>query len=165
MRNENSNREAALQQAALSDDQRARQDWISVLSTSPTARLIELFDAVSDTPEFAFLRKPESGLIMTQGRIGGTGGAFNMGEMTVTRCSVQLTDGTIGHAYQAGRDKKKARCSAILDAMLQQPERHAEIMGTVIEPLKAEKAALDAARSKKIAATKVEFFTLVRGEN
>lgn len=152
-------------QVPLSDDQRARQGWMGVLSMAPSARLFALFDALPEKPDFEYLRKPESGLIMTQGRVGGTGGAFNMGEMTVTRCSVKLSDGTVGHAYQAGRDKKKARCCALLDAMLQQPERRLEVMNSIIEPLKAEQAARDLARAKKVAATKVDFFTLVRGED
>ncbi len=168
MRNENSNPDTEDNRSwrvPLSDDQRARQGWMGVLSMAPSARLYALFDAVSDKPDFEFLRKPESGLIMTQGRVGGTGSAFNMGEMTVTRCSVKLSNGTVGHAYQAGRDKKKARCCALLDAMLQQPDRHKEIMKSVIEPLKAEQAARDMARAKKVAATKVDFFTLVRAED
>ena len=168
MRNENSNPDIEDDRSwrvPLSDDQRARQAWIGVLSMAPSARLSDLFEAVPEKPDYEFLRKPESGLIMTQGRIGGAGGAFNMGEMTVTRCSVKLSDGTVGHAYQAGRDKKKARCCALLDAMLQQPERRLEIMNSIIEPLKAEQAARDLARAKKVAATKVDFFTLVRGED
>ncbi len=168
MRNESSSPDTGNNRSwevPLSDDQRARQGWMGVLSMAPSARLCDLFDALPEKPGFEFLRKPESGLIMTQGRVGGTGGAFNMGEMTVTRCSVKLSDGTVGHAYQAGRDKKKARCCALLDAMLQQPERQREIMNSIIEPLKAEQAARDLARAKKVAATKVDFFTLVRGED
>ena len=41
-------------------------------------------------PDYVALRAPETGLVMVRGRIGGTGAPFNVGEMTVTRCSVPV---------------------------------------------------------------------------
>ena len=35
---------------------------------------------------------------------GGGGAAFNLGEMTVTRCTVRTETGFVGHAYVAGRE-------------------------------------------------------------
>ena len=32
---------------------------------------------------------------MVRGRVGGTGAPFNLGEMSVTRCSVRLADGSL----------------------------------------------------------------------
>lgn len=150
----------------LARDTEARKRWMSVLATAPADRLAELWAAVEERPDYELLRAPEIGLVMAQGRIGGTGGPFNMGEMTVTRCTVRLRDPQrTGHAYLAGRDHTKAETAAVLDAMLQAPDRFPGLADTVVEPLAKERAARDAARAAKVAATKVDFFTMVRGED
>ncbi|NMM44228.1 phosphonate C-P lyase system protein PhnG [Rhodospirillaceae bacterium KN72] len=155
----------ALRDAQAPEETAARQEWMALLSWATTARLSTLWDGVPDKPGARFLRAPECGLVMTQGRIGGTGSPFNLGEITVTRCSVILDNGTVGHAYQAGRDKAKAEISATLDAMMQDPARRVDLDRTVFQPLRAERARKDAARAAKAAATKVDFFTMVRGED
>ncbi|MDW3207216.1 MAG: phosphonate C-P lyase system protein PhnG [Alphaproteobacteria bacterium] len=147
------------------ESQSARQRWMGALATAPSRRLAELWDDLQEVPEYELLRAPESGLIMTRGRVGGAGAPFNIGEMTVTRCSVRLKDGTVGHAYLAGRDRKKAQQAAVLDAMLQQPDKAGDLRRKIIEPLLAERADRDRCRAAKVAATKVDFFTMVRGED
>jgi alpha-D-ribose 1-methylphosphonate 5-triphosphate synthase subunit PhnG len=101
---------------------------------------------------------------MARGRAGGTGQRFNLGEITVTRCAVQSADGHIGHGYVAGRDKRKAELVASFDALLQAPAQRAALLSQVIEPLAAAQAAARATTARKAAATRVEFFTLVRGD-
>ena len=44
---------------------------------------------------------------MMRGRAGGGGAPFNLGEMTVTRCTVRTAGGQVGHAYVAGRDGRQ----------------------------------------------------------
>jgi alpha-D-ribose 1-methylphosphonate 5-triphosphate synthase subunit PhnG len=97
---------------------------------------------------------------MVRGRAGGDGAPFNLGEMTVTRCSVALADGTLGHAYVAGRDARQAELAALLDACLQQPALHAALHAAVVQPLAATQAEARASVARKAAATKVEFFTM-----
>jgi alpha-D-ribose 1-methylphosphonate 5-triphosphate synthase subunit PhnG len=82
----------------------------------------------------------------------------------VTRCSVRLTCGTVGHAWVQGRDKDHARRAALGDALMQTVGA-TQMQTTVLAPLAAEAAAATANRAAKAAATKVEFFTLVRGED
>ncbi|MFT6684579.1 MAG: alpha-D-ribose 1-methylphosphonate 5-triphosphate synthase subunit PhnG [Loktanella salsilacus] len=101
---------------------------------------------------------------MVQGRAGGTGNAFNLGEMTVTRCSLQLPCGTVGHGYVQGRSKADARAAAVVDALLQTDYTN-RVHAAVTAPLAAEAAARQKSRAAKAAATRVEFFTLVRGED
>jgi alpha-D-ribose 1-methylphosphonate 5-triphosphate synthase subunit PhnG len=115
-------------------------------------------------PDHVALRAPETGLVMVRGRIGGTGAPFNVGEMTVTRCSVRLADGTIGHGYVAGRNGDHARLAALLDAMLQHPDHGLQLFDRVIVPLETRRDAQLRSRSAKSAATKVDFFTMVRGD-
>lgn len=142
-----------------------RQRWMGTLSTAPSDRLKTLWEGLADTPDYRLVRAPEIGLVMTRGRMGGTGSPFNLTEMTVTRCSVRLADGTLGHGYVAGRARKKAELAAVCDAMLQLPEYAGSVQSRIIDPLVSERAARDEARARKVSATRVEFFTMVRGDN
>ena len=108
------------------------------------------------------LRRPESGLVMTRGRIGGDGAPFNLGEATVTRAAVRLGDGETGFAYQLGRDAAKARASAILDALMQ---RDAAPVEAALRPVAARLDGERALAERRTAATRVNFFTMVRGED
>ncbi len=139
-----------------------RQRWMGLLARAPGPRLAALMPA--PLPEHEVLRAPEVGAVMVRGRTGATGAPFNLGEMTVTRCSLRLADGIVGHAWVQGRDKDHARRAAVLDALMQGPNA-GQMRVSVLEPLAAEEAARRAARAARAAATKVEFFTLVRGED
>ncbi|MDZ4095591.1 MAG: phosphonate C-P lyase system protein PhnG, partial [Paracoccaceae bacterium] len=99
-----------------------------------------------------------------QGRTGGTGAPFNLGEMTVARCSLRLDSGEVGHANVQGRDKNHARDAALIDALMQTPQADA-IRAGVLAPLAAAEATRRLDRAARAAATRVEFFTLVRGED
>jgi len=146
------------------DPNEKRKAWISLLAKSPAEKLKHLFRQCDLVPDFDWLRPAEVGSAMVRGRMGGTGGAFNLGEMTVTRCSVQLSSGQVGHAYVQGRDKEKARIAALIDALMQTDQ--AEVLrANVLEPLQTARDASRTARASKAAATKVEFFTMVRGED
>lgn len=145
-----------------------RKEWMGLLAWASSERLERLWQAMNPGtypfPDYALVRPAEGGLVMTRGRVGGTGAPFNLGEMTVTRCSIRLADGTVGHAYQAGRDKPKAERSAFIDALLQSEEHAALIDAAIVAPLRDAREAADTGRAAKIAPTKVNFFTMVRGE-
>ncbi len=111
------------------------------------------------------IRKPETGLVMLRGRMGGTGSAFNLGEATVTRCAVKTQNGTEGHAYVMGRSAEHAKLAAICDALLQDESMSEKIERLVLQPLLEILNSKRDLASRKAEATKVDFFTLVRGEN
>jgi alpha-D-ribose 1-methylphosphonate 5-triphosphate synthase subunit PhnG len=144
-------------------EQEQRRRWLAVLARAATGQLESCW-AEAGQPPLPLLRQPETGLVMARGRAGGTGQRFNLGEITVTRCTVQSAAGHIGHGYVAGRDKRKAELVASFDALLQAPDRRAALLERVVEPLAAAQAAARAAQARKAAATQVEFFTLVRGD-
>lgn len=141
--------------------QTPRQIWMGLLARAKPARLAELFP---DLPPHELLRAPEVGAVMVQGRIGGTGQPFNLGETTITRCALRLGSGAVGHAYVQGRDKDHARRAAVLDALMQ-GDQAGNLNAEVIDVLQSEEHLHRHARAAKAAATKVEFFTLVRGED
>ncbi|SDC14501.1 phosphonate C-P lyase system protein PhnG [Paraburkholderia lycopersici] len=153
-----------------------RRAWMAVLAHTPRAELEAALDAAlagAPEPAFDWLRAPQTGLAMVRGRIGGTGDAFNLGEATVTRATLRLRaeaaggagqPGPVGVACHLGRDKRRAELAALADALLQLPARHAQLHARLIEPLAARVEARRDARRADAASTRVEFFTMVRGD-
>ena len=140
----------------------ARRDWMGLLARAKPDELAALMPG--DLPGAMVLRAPEIGAVMVRGRVGATGAPFNLGEMTVTRCALRLDCGTVGHGHVQGRNRDHARHAALIDALMQTP-RAPEIAAQVLDPLAEAEQTARSARAAKAAATKVEFFTLVRGED
>jgi alpha-D-ribose 1-methylphosphonate 5-triphosphate synthase subunit PhnG len=138
----------------------ARRRWMAVLARASADTLAVRLGQCGAVPGYRRLRAPESGLVMVRGRAGGGGAPFNLGEMTVTRCTVRTDDGCVGHAYVAGRDERQAELAALFDALMQDPARGPDILANVIEPLAAEQQARRATVAAKAAATKVQFFAM-----
>lgn len=137
-----------------------RQKWMAILARAERPAIEARLAEVGPLPAHRRLRGPETGLVMVQGRAGGSGAPFNLGEMTVTRCTIHNAQGRTGHAYLAGRDLAKAELAASLDAALQDPETGPALEQAVILPLAEALAASDAAVRAKAEATRVDFFTL-----
>ncbi|WP_176853670.1 phosphonate C-P lyase system protein PhnG [Donghicola mangrovi] len=142
-------------------DQDQRKDYMGVLARARPDRLAAL---LPDLPDHTWLRAPEIGTTMVRGRVGASGAPFNLGEMTVTRCTLQLADGAVGHAYVQGRDKGHATRAALIDALIQSGQQP-EVTTPLLTTLRTEETERRRIRDAKAAATKVEFFTMVRGED
>jgi alpha-D-ribose 1-methylphosphonate 5-triphosphate synthase subunit PhnG len=140
-----------------------RRAVMAVLVEAPAADLAALMAQVS-MPDHEVIRRPETGLVMVQGRVGGDGQAFNLGEATVTRAAVRLASGEMGFACVLGRDPEKARLIALCDALVQ-TDAAPVIEREVVAPLRARLAAAEQLAAARTAATRVDFFTLVRGED
>lgn len=149
----------------MSNDTTPRQRWMSALARARRETLELAWAEHAPQPTFEHLRQPEIGLLMTQGRAGGSGQRFNLGEITVTRAAIRLADGTIGHAYVAGRDRRHAELAAIFDALMQLDDRRNALEHSLIAPLIAAQQAVRRESARKAAATRVDFFTMVRGED
>lgn len=148
----------------MNTENSARQAWMGLLARAPAARLAALIDGAGAMPAFDWLRVPEIGGVMVRGRAGGTGAPFNLGEMTVTRCALRLSGGQVGHGYVQGRDKTHAEQAALVDALMQ-TDRAADLRAKVLTPLQNTRESAATTRAAKAAATRVEFFTMVRGED
>lgn len=136
-----------------------RQLWMAVLARASAAEITARLDACPPLPSHVRLRGPETGLVMVRGRAGGGGGAFNLGEMSVTRCTIRCGE-QVGHAYVAGRDADQAELAARVDAGLQDPALHPLLMREVVEPLERTQAGRRSETASRAAATKVQFFTM-----
>ncbi|MFY0635379.1 MAG: phosphonate C-P lyase system protein PhnG [Vannielia sp.] len=141
-----------------------RKTWMATLAVAEPAALEAAVAALGALPGFTWLRRPEVGGVMVPGRMGGTGAPFNLGEITVTRCALKLESGEVGHAYVQGRDKAHAERAALMDALMQ-TGRAGDVRRLVLAPLDVARKQARQARAARAAATKVEFFTLVRGED
>lgn len=142
----------------------ARQAWLAVLSRATLAQLERLAPSPDNWPRLHQVRPPEIGMVMLRGRVGGTGNPFNLGEASVVRCAVRLGEGPLGISYALGRDKRRAELAALIDALLQDPAQHDDVHRSVIAPLAQLQAQARDAQQRAAASSKVEFFTLVRGE-
>jgi alpha-D-ribose 1-methylphosphonate 5-triphosphate synthase subunit PhnG len=148
----------------MGESTQARARWMSALAQAEPAAVEAAWGRLEPPPAYRLLRGPETGLVMVRGRAAGTGAAFNLGEMTVTRCSVTLDDGRVGHAWVPGRDGRHAERAAALDALLQDEAARGVLEGLVIGPLEAARRARQQEIRARVAGTRVEFYTMVRGE-
>jgi alpha-D-ribose 1-methylphosphonate 5-triphosphate synthase subunit PhnG len=151
--------------SAPSEDgrQAQRQAAMAVLAHANAADIALYLDAVS-LPPHENLREPENGLVMVRGRVGGDGAPFNVGEATVSRAAVRLATGEVGFGYALGRDRQKARMIALCDALVQSDEFAGAVEAKVLAPLRADLIATRSRKAAETAATRVDFYTLVRGE-
>lgn len=154
-------------QATQTDPQTgARQRRLRLLARADRATLEAALAALPARPEWRRLKQPETGLAMIRARAGGAGQRFNLGEMTVSRCVVALNDGgTMGVGYVQGRDRRRAELVAVFDALSQDAAGAAKIEELLIAPVERKLADERSKREAKVAATRVDFFTLVRGED
>lgn len=145
--------------------QAERQWWMGVLARAKPNDLKPLEKFLPLSEDYQVIKRPEIGTVMVEARAGGAGRRFNFGEATMTRCVIQLSSGELGFSYALGRDKAKAEQAALIDALLQmgQPDVKSAIMSR-LQVIEARLQANKDLRSRKAAATKVNFFTLVRGE-
>lgn len=143
--------------------QARRKSVMAVLAHSATADIEGRLGAIA-LPAHENLREPENGLVMVRGRVGGDGAPFNLGEATVSRAAVRLSTGEVGFGYTLGRDRLKARLIALCDAMVQSNEFVAVVEAEVVAPLRATMVEKRNRKAAEAAATRVDFYTLVRGE-
>ena len=143
-----------------------RRRAMGALACMPAALLAERYGALSGAaPAAVPVRGPEVGLVMLRGRAGGGGAAFNLGEASVVRATVKLGTGEVGHAVILGRDTARARMAAHLDALWQRPDWRARVEDDIVAPGLAAETAATLDRAEETEATRVDFFTLVRGED
>lgn len=143
-----------------------RQSLMKACASATEGELAEIvarFDAGADAVD---VRKPETGMVMIRGRMGGDGAAFNAGEATVTRAVVRLAcGGALGFSYLLGRSTKRARLAAIIDALGQSDAHVGNLKAEFLLPVMRRRTGERAERRAETAATRVNFFTMVRGED
>ena len=150
--------------AATPDVRQERAHWLSVMARARYADLKSLWDNLPKKPAWQHLKQPEIGMIMVRGSTGGDGAAFNLGEMTVARCVVRVEGGFIGVGYVAGRNLAHAELVAIIDGYAQSPQAFPTVRDGIVEPLALLERRQQVAISRKTASSRVEFFTVSRGD-
>jgi alpha-D-ribose 1-methylphosphonate 5-triphosphate synthase subunit PhnG len=144
---------------------RERKRTTDLLAKAERQELDAAWSALESKPDIHPIRGPETGLVMVRGRIGGGGSPFNLGEVTVTRATVRLGSGSVGHAHALGTDREKARLAAVFDALWQEPATRDFVEDRILAPVATRIAAEARKKAEETAATRVDFFTMVRGDN
>ena len=145
----------------------SRREWLRVLAMEDPSRLSAEWDRWLLKPEVEAVRGPETGLVMVRGRIGAGGDRFNMGEATVSRATLRLRHPAlaaelVGEAHVLGSDTRHAWLAAVFDGLLSDDGQRADVLRTVVEPLRAEQEQRDARRRGEASGTRVDFFTMAR---
>jgi alpha-D-ribose 1-methylphosphonate 5-triphosphate synthase subunit PhnG len=139
---------------------------MALLARAPVGILEPALQAHAALPA-RWLRAPETGLMMVQGRAGGTGERFNLGEITVTRCALRVqpsedADATVGVAYVLGRSHRQVQLAALADALLQDPALQAALDASLLDPIRRHLVQAQSERQARAASTRVDFFTVAR---
>ena len=147
-----------------------RHKVAALLAKAELQELASFWSNQSEQPQVDVLRGPETGLVMVRGRIGGGGAPFNLGETTVTRATVRVasgafSEGSVGHSYALGRDHEKARLAAIADALWQASQSREAVERDLLQKIAQRLDVRATQRRREAAATKVDFFTMVRGDD
>ena len=145
----------------------SRAHWMALLSQANLAQLEAAWHELDSPPAHHWLRPVETGLVMLRGRAGGTGQPFNLGEMTVTRAAVMLEAprAGIGFGYVAGRAPRHAELAALFDALLQDEALRNGPLASLLITLEQTDSRRRGSRAADVAATKVDFTTMVRGDD
>ncbi|MGO4565830.1 phosphonate C-P lyase system protein PhnG [Rhizobium sp. 2YAF20] len=146
-------------------EMRERKRVTDLLARAEREELDAAWEALPERPAVQPVRGPETGLVMVRGRIGGGGSPFNLGEVTVTRTTIRIASGKVGHAHALGTDRERSRVAAIFDALWQEPATKDFVERTILAPVAERIGAADAKKADETAATRVDFFTMVRGED
>lgn len=148
----------------LSPKDQQRRAALDLLSKSTTEAIREKWEPLNLAPQYVILKQPEIGMVMVQSKAAGRSPEFNLGEMTVTRTVIQLESQEIGYGYTQGRDKSRAELIALIDACLQVSAHKTTIEAEVLAPLEEALNLRNAEHAQRVERTKVNFFTMVRGE-
>jgi alpha-D-ribose 1-methylphosphonate 5-triphosphate synthase subunit PhnG len=149
--------------AEANGTQAQRRAAMAVLAHSDAGEIASRLEAIV-LPPYENLREPENGLVMVRGRTGGDGAPFNLGEATVSRAALRLSTGEVGFGYALGRDRQKAQMIALCDALVQSKEFAEAVEARVLAPLRVAMIAARNRTAAEAAATRVDFYTMVRGE-
>lgn len=150
--------------ATLDGQNDRRRHIMEILAKADDSRLERAWEEWPDKPEVFTVRGPETGLVMIRGRIGGGGAPFNLGEASISRATIRLGSGEIGFGQTLGLTPRKAELAAIFDALGQRPETR-EAVDALAADIERSVAGRDQTRQRETAATRVDFFTMVRGED
>lgn len=143
-----------------------RPQWMALLARSPLPLLEQVLSPYQAQRQREWLRRPETGLYMVQGRAGGTGERFNLGEITVTRCALRCRaaggESSVGVAYVLGRQHRQAELAAVADALLQESALYDALDQALLAPIRQHLALQQSLHQARVQSTRVDFFTVAR---
>ena len=139
-----------------------RQAWLRLFALSSDQELENIVRISGLESRCSVIAEPEVGIVTVRSRISGNGAKFNIGDACVTKCEVLLDQQTKGYATVLGGRARRAKLVAILDAAM--AAQIGEPLFTMVQQLAEAQVLRVAHRRFKAAETKVDFFTMVRGD-
>lgn len=155
------------QSEAMQDDYKTKNDrktWMGLLSCADPDDLATIRKNLDSLIDYIYIIKPETGMIMVQAKADGSKQRFNLGEAMVSRCILKVKEQYLGTSWIMGSNIKHAELAALFDALLQDPEYKKKLHTPLIEFLRKKAETKDRDLARDAVDTKVEFFTLKRGE-
>ena len=147
----------------MSTAQPTRQQHLELLTLASPMSLSQGLEGYRQKLKYEFIRPVETGLVMVRGRQGNTGDLFNIGEILITRCALKH-ENYIGQAWVAGQNGDKAVLVALGDALAQN-QQYCKELEPFFQQLKRERTLQTNKETAEIMSTKVNFITMVRGED
>lgn len=142
-----------------------RQRAMGVMAKSELKAISDCWQTLNITLDYDTIKPAQVGMAMVRAQAGTEGLVYNQGEMTVTRCVLQeKATQVMGVGYTQGRSKQKATLMAEVDLALQNASHQNDVIEKLVEPLEQAHQRAVAQQNKATDATKVDFFTMVRGE-
>lgn len=141
-----------------------RETWIGLLGCADPADLESALKELNMGSDYALITGPETGMLMVQAKADGSNSRFNLGELTVSKCILEIKGKYIGTGWVMGSNHRHAELAALFDGLLQDPAHHDRLMETLMPRLEEKQRIKTKALIKEASDTKVEFFTLKRGE-
>jgi alpha-D-ribose 1-methylphosphonate 5-triphosphate synthase subunit PhnG len=138
-----------------------RREWISLLGSADPRFLEDQKKNLNLDLAPDYMVPPETGMVMMQARQDGAGNRFNLGEVTVSRCILKVND-VMGYAMVMGPDLHHAELAAFFDALFQMPDL--DLRNALVSELRRMKNKRHAQDAAEVQTSKVEFFTMKRGE-
>jgi len=150
--------------AQISAPSAARVAWLGLLAQAPWEELDSLSKSLVADVRFEWLRAPQQGLTLVRARIGNSGDRFNVGEATLTRCTLRLVEPgappLAGVGYVLGRSAAHAERMAQLDALLQWDATAEALTRDVLAPLEQARSGRHRAEAESTQSSRVQFFVL-----
>ena len=112
-----------------------RKNWMALLAQADAVDLEEAREQLDDNVCFTLKTPPETGFFMVQGKKDGSGSRFSLGEVTVSKCILEVNGAWQGAAWVMGSNLRHATLAALFDGLLQDPGYHDRIKTGLLNQL------------------------------
>ena len=141
-----------------------RREWIRLLANAGLSDLEDARRQLENPVAYKYIVRPETGLLMVQAKADGSHNRFHLGEVSVTKCVLEIEDRYLGYGMVTGSNRDHAELAAMFDGLLQHPDYHDDLKRQLLDKLEKQQRRAARDMEQEAERTRVEFFTLKREE-